>query len=114
MHINDMTKAATAAHSAFPEGEVVEFEVTEGWWRAIIEVDENLHTVTLYEYKDGEVVLRYKKPFDRTIFSLSDIKLEEVSDRWPELLEYSRKFPINTGENSLLYRLGVHEPPVSA
>jgi hypothetical protein len=114
MHINDMTRAINDAHSAFPNGEVVEFEVTEGWWKAIIELDENIHTVVLYQYRDGEVILCFKKPFDRTIFSLSNIQLSEASDRWPELLEYSRKFPLNTGENELLYRLGVHEPPISA
>jgi len=112
MHINDMTKAVTAAHSAFPDGEVTEFEINEGWWKATIEVDENIHTVTLYEYKDEEVIIRFTKPFDQNIFSLSQIKLEEVSSRWPELLEFSRKFPINTGEKKLI-QLGVDEPPAS-
>lgn len=112
MHPKDFHKAVDEAESAFgDQGEMTNLSIDEAHWHATIALEEGSYTTELYYYEDGEAILRYTKPFDSATYSVRNLKLDEVRDRWPELLAYAQKFPHCFGEEPTVYQLGINPPP---
>lgn len=103
MHKNDLVKAVQAASDLIEGGEITGLHIQESGWLADITLDTPFESFNLqvYFYKEREWIVRYQRPFDSIVFSMSCSSPDAVREGWPLLLNYADTVSRCDGEKQI-------------